>query len=65
MHIWHKRLSSDDHYWEREMIDGADEYIVTKVPTDIDSPYTLKNVASGKVFNMLFSTQKVESLFRT
>ena len=65
MHIWHKRLSSDDHYWEREMIDGADEYIVTKVPTDLDSPYKLKNVASGIEFNMFFSKQKVESLFRT
>ena len=65
MHLWHKRISSNVSYWEKEMFDGAEEYKVTKVPTDLESPYKLINLASGQEFNMIFSKQNVGSLLLT
>ena len=36
------------------MFDGAEEFKVTKVPTDLEFPYKLLNVASGQEFDMVF-----------
>ena len=54
---------SGDHSWTKTFRVGTDEYQVLKVPPDWNSPYILKNVATGREYDIKFPKEMVEFLF--
>ena len=57
--IWHSR----DKTWTNKHTLGSDEYEVLKVPPDWASPYTLRNVDTGKDYDIIFPKEALDFLF--
>ena len=52
------------HLWSQIKHKGAEEYIVIKAPPDWNSPFRLKNVATGEYCDLMFCKEN-EHLFHT